>query len=86
MNQFLNLSPFSDHTGVCCDRLALANACLALAARLGNHAALRYYDPQVANANIGDECGSFAGGVEVDLFDIDGYLARQSPAKQKIAC
>ena len=64
----------------------MANACLALAARLGNHAALRYYDPQVANANIGDECGSFAGGVEVDRFDIDGYLARQSPAKQKIAC
>ena len=64
---------------------ALANAYLALAARLGNHEALRYYDPQVANAVLGEECGAGADGAEVDHFDLDGYLARQSPAKQKIA-
>lgn len=64
---------------------AMANAYLALAARLGNHEALRYYDPQVANAVIGDECGAYAGGAAAEYFDLDGYLARQSPARQKIA-
>ncbi len=72
----------------------LANAYLALAIRLGSREALKYYRSDVSNAVLGDECGSgvgdFAGTTYAEVysgsgFDIDAYLTRQSPAKQKIA-
>lgn len=63
----------------------LANAYLALAARLGNHAAFDYYDERVENAELEDECGKFIGRMEIPAFDLDAYLAKQPPAKQKIA-
>ena len=64
---------------------ALANAYLALAARLGHHEALRLYDSRVASAVIGDECGVYGSGTDGTRFDLDGYLAGQSVAKQRIA-
>jgi len=64
---------------------ALANAYLALAARLGHHEALRLYDSRVASAVIGDECGVYGSGADGTRFDLDGYLAGQSAAKQRIA-
>jgi hypothetical protein len=64
---------------------AMANAYLALAARLGHHEALSLYDARVANAVIGDECGLYGSGADGSRFDLDGYLAGQSPAKQRIA-
>jgi len=63
----------------------MANAYLALAARLGHHEALRLYDSRVASAIIGDECGVYGRGADGSRFDLDGYLAGQSPAKQRIA-
>ncbi|MBL8394319.1 MAG: lytic transglycosylase domain-containing protein [Candidatus Accumulibacter sp.] len=62
----------------------LANAYLALAARLGNQQALQYYDPRVENAILGDECGVFAAEAARRGFDLEGYLARQSAAKQRL--
>ena len=64
---------------------ALANAYLALAARLGHHEALRLYDSRVTSAIIGDECGVYGSGADGTRFDLDGYLAGQSAAKQRIA-
>jgi len=64
---------------------ALANAYLALAARLGRHDSLRLYDARVANAVIGDECGLYGSSADGTRFDLDGYLAGQSAAKQRIA-
>ncbi len=64
---------------------ALANAYLALAARLGHHEALRLYDSRVASAIIGDECGLYGSSADGTRFDLDGYLAGQSSAKQRIA-
>jgi len=64
---------------------ALANAYLALAVRLGNREALKYYDPMVANAPLRDDCGLHTGGREFERFDIDGYLTRVASSRQKIA-
>jgi len=64
---------------------AMANAYLALAARLGHHQALRLYDSRVASAIIGDECGVYGSSADGSRFDLDGYLAGQSPAKQRLA-
>ena len=64
---------------------ALANAYLALAVRLGNQEALKYYDPLVVNAPLGDDCGLHASGREVERFDVDGYLTRVASSRRKIA-
>lgn len=73
----------------------LANAYLSLAIRLGSQEASKYYKPNVENAILDDECGTGLGEVKAaggayfamqdSDFDVEGYLARQSPAKQKIA-
>ncbi len=72
----------------------LANAYLALAIRLGSQEALKHYRTNVANAALGEECGSgigeLGGTAYAEIydgtgFDIDAYLTRQTPAKQKIA-
>ncbi|HMW16904.1 MAG TPA: lytic transglycosylase domain-containing protein [Accumulibacter sp.] len=72
----------------------LANAYLALAIRLGNQEALKYYRSNVENAALGDQCGAEEGGFDSAAyvvavngagFDLDGYLTHQPPSKQKIA-
>ncbi|WP_374683480.1 lytic transglycosylase domain-containing protein [Accumulibacter sp.] len=63
----------------------LANSYLALATRLGNTQALRYYDPRVDNVLLGDPCGAFAAGLQTQRFDIEAYLSRQPRARQRIA-
>ncbi|HDX8364817.1 TPA: sel1 repeat family protein, partial [Aeromonas dhakensis] len=40
----------------------MANAYLAMAIRLGNQQAIRYYNSRVGNAVMGDQCGSGVGG------------------------
>lgn len=64
---------------------AQANTYLTLAIRLGKRQALKFYDPNVANAVLDSPCGAFAGDAHKPPFDVDGYLARQPAAKQKIA-
>lgn len=63
----------------------LANAYLALAASLGSQDALKYYDPAEGNAELGSECAPPADAAEMQAFNVDAYLARQSPTKQEIA-
>ncbi|MGL4764726.1 MAG: lytic transglycosylase domain-containing protein [Aeromonas sp.] len=70
----------------------MANSYLAMAMRLGNQQASRYYNPRVGNAPIGDQCGvGMRGGqgsyfaLPSTPFNIEAYLARQSPGKQKLA-
>ena len=74
----------------------LANAYLALAARLGNVEALKYHIPSIGNDEIGEDCAGVASGTiaksqavggpwEGSSFDLDAYLARQPAAKQRIA-
>jgi TPR repeat protein len=64
----------------------LANAYLAMAASLGSHEALKYYDPQQSNAELEGDCPA-AGGMDYadSGFDVDAYLRKQSAAKQQIA-
>ncbi|KAJ8742352.1 lytic transglycosylase domain-containing protein [Aeromonas veronii] len=70
----------------------LANSYLAMAIRLGNQQASRYYNPRVGNAPMGDQCGvGMRGGqgsyfaLPSTPFNVEAYLARQSPGKQKLA-
>ncbi len=70
----------------------MANSYLAMAMRLGNQQASRYYNPRVGNAPMGDQCGvSMRGGqgsyfaLPSTPFNVEAYLARQSPGKQKLA-
>ena len=67
----------------------LANSYLAMAMRLGNQQAARYYNERVGNAPLGT-CGIGGGGGAPWVrpstpFDQERYLARQSQAKQKLA-
>ncbi|MDP2826664.1 MAG: lytic transglycosylase domain-containing protein [Sulfuritalea sp.] len=64
---------------------ALANAYLALAARLGHHAAPEYFDETVPSAPLEGDCSNFEPGAVAEPFDIDGYLSALSPAKRKVA-
>lgn len=67
-----------------------ANTYLAMAMRLGNQQAARYYNERVGNAPLGT-CGVGGGSGGAPWvrpgvpFDQDGYLARQSIGKQKLA-
>ncbi|MFM5522268.1 lytic transglycosylase domain-containing protein [Aeromonas jandaei] len=70
----------------------MANSYLAMAMRLGNQQASRYYNPRVGNAPMGDQCGvGMRGGqgryfaLPSTPFNVEAYLARQSPGKQKLA-
>ncbi|WP_368175164.1 lytic transglycosylase domain-containing protein [Aeromonas sp. R5-4] len=70
----------------------MANSYLAMAMRLGNQQASRYYNPRVGNAPMGDQCGvGMRGGqgsyfaLPSTSFNVEAYLARQSPGKQKLA-
>ena len=70
----------------------MANSYLAMAMRLGNQQASRYYNPRVGNAPMGDQCGvGMRGGqgsyfaLPSTPFNVEAYLARQPPGKQKLA-
>jgi hypothetical protein len=63
----------------------LANAYLALAARLGHREASMLHDPLVANASIDEICSDLYGTVGQPKFDLDGYIAGLTPEKRKIA-
>ncbi|PTT54125.1 lytic transglycosylase domain-containing protein [Aeromonas sp. HMWF015] len=70
----------------------MANSYLAMAMRLGNQQASRYYNPRVGNAPMGDQCGVGMRGGQGSFFalpstpfNVEAYLARQSPGKQKLA-
>jgi Transglycosylase SLT domain len=64
---------------------SLANAYLALAARLGHREASLLHDPSVPNGRIDEICTNIdqqAGGV---VFDLEGYIAGLSAPKRKLA-
>lgn len=63
----------------------LANAYLALAARLGHREASILHDPRVQNASIDEVCSHFYESVGQPKFNLDGYIARLAPDKRKIA-
>ncbi|MBM0491231.1 transglycosylase SLT domain-containing protein [Aeromonas jandaei] len=70
----------------------MANSYLAMAMRLGNQQASRYYNPRVGNAPMGDQCGVGMRGGQGSYFalpgtpfNVEAYLAHQSPGKQKLA-
>ncbi|MCX0424472.1 lytic transglycosylase domain-containing protein [Aeromonas veronii] len=70
----------------------LANSYLAMAMRLGNRQAARYYNARIGNAPMGDQCGvGMRGGqgsysaLPSTPFNVEAYLAHQSPGKQKLA-
>jgi Transglycosylase SLT domain len=63
----------------------LGNAYLALAASLGHQQAQELHDPALANAFLPELCGDFDNIMASGHFDLDGYLASLSPARQKIA-
>lgn len=71
----------------------LANSYLAMAMRLGNQQAARYYNGKIGNGPMGDQCGigirggqgSYLAQLPTTPFNVDTWLARQSPAKQKLA-
>ncbi|WP_033137721.1 lytic transglycosylase domain-containing protein [Aeromonas finlandensis] len=70
----------------------MANSYLAMAMRLGNQQAARYYNARVGNAPMGDQCGIGARGGQGSYFalpstpfNLEAYLARQAPGKQKLA-
>ncbi len=63
----------------------LANAYLALAARLGHREASMLHDPLVENARIDEICNITRGHVAEPKFDLEGYIAGLSPAKRSLA-
>ncbi len=63
----------------------LANAYLALAASLGSYEALKYHQPAAGNAELDADCAKPAAGAESMAFNVDAYLARQSPSQREIA-
>lgn len=63
----------------------LANAYLALAVSLGHREADNYYNPAFDNAPLGDDCAAVVSQMTLPTFDLDAYLAAQTPAKRKIA-
>lgn len=71
--------------------LPQANAYLALAARLGHHAAideldeLGERDEKNASATLDEECGGFAAAPPRQSFDLDSYLATFPLSKRHIA-
>lgn len=63
----------------------LANAYLALAARLGHRKASMLHDPLVKNANIDLICSNLHGQGGQPKFDLEGYIAGLSPARRNLA-
>ena len=65
--------------------LPLANAYLALAARLGHREAAMLHDPSVPNGRVDEICADIDAQAGLVRFDLDGYIAGLSPIKRKIA-
>ena len=63
----------------------LANAYLALAARLGHREASMLHDPLVKNANIDEVCSDLYGSAGQPRFNLNGYIAGLSLETQRIA-
>lgn len=63
----------------------LANAYLALAARLGHREAGMLHDPLVENARIDEICNIRRGHVAEPKFDLEGYIAGLGTAKRNLA-
>ena len=65
--------------------LPVANAYLALAARLGHREASMLHNPKIENARIDEICPNHLGENGAEPFDVDGYIAALAPAKRAIA-
>ena len=65
--------------------LPLANAYLALAARLGHREASLLHDPSVPNGRIDDICTDIDQQAGETNFDLDGYIAGLAAPKRKLA-
>ncbi len=63
----------------------LANAYLALAARLGHREASMLHNPLVENANIDEICSTLYGEAGQTRFDLDGYIAGLALTKRNVA-
>lgn len=63
----------------------LANAYLAMAASLGSRDAEKFFDPAAGSAELGNECTPTADKADIPAFNVDAYLARQSPTQRDIA-
>lgn len=64
---------------------AMANAYLALAARLGHRQAQEAHDPAQPEVPLPEDCSEFSRMLVDETFDIEGYLAVLPLAKRKIA-
>lgn len=64
---------------------SLANAYLALAARLGHRQAAMLHDASVENGKIDDICRITRGNVAQPKFDLDGYIAGLTKDKRSLA-
>ena len=64
---------------------SLANAYLALAARLGHEKAANLYDAKAENADIDRVCGRLYGLAGVQRLDLDAYVASLSAERRRIA-
>ncbi len=64
---------------------SLANAYLALAARLGHREAAMLHDPHVENGRIDEICRITRGHVAEPKFDLDGYIAGLTKDKRNLA-
>lgn len=64
---------------------SLANAYLALAARLGHRDAMELHDSAFSNQPLPDDCAAFAPLLAEEAFDLDEYLAGLSAQKRRIA-
>ena len=63
----------------------LANAYLALAARLGHREASLMHDPTVPNGRVDEICTDSDQQAGESNFDLDGFLAGMSVGKRKLA-
>ena len=63
----------------------LANAYLALAARLGHRQASMLHNPLVENARIDEICNKLDAQFGQPVFDLEGYIAGLTPAKRNLA-
>jgi len=63
----------------------LANAYLALAARLGHRQASMLHNPLVENARIDEVCNKLYAQFGEPEFDLEGYIAGLTPAKRNLA-
>lgn len=63
---------------------SLANAYLALAARLGHREAMEMHDPARAMPSLPDDCNAFSTLMAEEDFDLEGYLATLPEHKQRI--